>query len=73
MSDWIPVKEKLPEKEGYYLISLGNEWDDNGFGKVNPKKKVYRSSVRISHYEDGKFYYGMVAAWMPVPYPYRGE
>ena len=70
---WIPVQEKLPQCESYYLVSLGNEWDKNGFGKIDSDKKVYDSNVRISSFNGKNFYHGMVVAWMPIPKPYRGE
>jgi hypothetical protein len=68
---WIPVSERLPKEEGWYLVSLGNAWDKNNLGKVIQGKKIYNSNVRLSQYKDGKFYHGMVAAWMDEPEPYR--
>ena len=73
MNDWISIRDKLPDKDGWYLISMGNEWDGNNLGKVNPEKKIYPSNVRISKFYNGQFYHGMVAAWMPIPEPFRGE
>ena len=70
MSEWIHVKEKLPKKDGWYLVSLGNEWGENGFGRVAKDKKVYDSDVRISQFKNGVFYHGMVVAWMEMPKPY---
>ena len=77
-SEWIPVTERLPEKEGWYLISMGDEWDEDKtnnlmLGRVKDPKKIYPSNVRISKFEDGHFYHGMVAAWQEVPKPYFGS
>lgn len=69
---WIPCSEKHPDKDGWYLVSLGNEWDENGFGRVNADKKIYDSMVRISSYKNGAWFHGMVAAWMPMPNAYKG-
>ena len=71
--EWISVNKKLPQCEGWFLVSLGNEWDKNGLGKINKDKKIYDSNVRISHYDGKSFYHGMVAAWMPIPKPYEGK
>ena len=70
---WIPCSERLPEKDGWYLVSLGNEWTSDGFGKVTDPQKVYNSMVRLSEFVDGRFYHGMVTAWMEKPEPYKGE
>ena len=37
--EWISVNKKLPQCEGWFLVSLGNEWDKNGLGKINKDKK----------------------------------
>lgn len=73
MDEWIDVHDRLPDKEGYYLVSLGNAWDGTGFGCIASKKKIYDSFVRISQFKNGQFYHGMVAAWMPKPKPYMGR
>jgi len=78
---WIPCSEKLPEDDGWYLTSFGNEWTTDHFGKINKEKKIYSSMVRIHKYDKkSKNFYtgyglivGMVAAWMPLPEPYGGE
>ena len=71
--DWIPVEEKLPEKDGWYIISLGDAWTEDGFGAVTGKRKSYDSDVRMAKYTNGHFSVGMVAAWMEKPKPYTGE
>lgn len=54
---WIPVYEKLPEQEGWYLISLG----DKTYGGAD-----------VDMYCKGWVKYGThVIAWMPLPEPYE--
>ncbi len=54
---WIPVYEKLPEQEGWYLISLGG--------------KTY-GGADVDMYCKGWVKYGThVLAWMPLPEPYK--
>lgn len=61
---WIPCSERLPEDDGYYLVTrLGG----NGI------------EVDISEYEHGYMYNNgfhkvfQVTAWMPLPEPYKPE
>lgn len=58
-SKWIPVSERLPEKNGYYLVT--------DFESV---EEAYFSFDRIwlSRYEDKM---KGVTAWMPLPDPYK--
>ena len=54
---WIPVYEKLPKQEGWYLISLGG--------------KTY-GGADVDMYCKGWVKYGThVLAWMPLPEPYE--
>lgn len=56
---WIPVSEKLPEREGWYLTSLG----DKTYGGAD-----------VDMYCKGWVKYGThVLAWMPLPEPYKAE
>lgn len=73
-NEWIPVTEGLPKEEGWYLISMGDEWADGNypFGKVVTKDRIYPSNVRLSEFKDGSFSHGMVAAWKKEPIPYYG-
>lgn len=63
---WIPVTERLPEKEGQYLVSC-----DTDYGV-----EVARFYID----EDGEKYFGCdwndpddIEAWMPLPPSYQGE
>lgn len=61
---WIPCSERLPEKEGYYLITK------ECLGFVGVDTRYYyteRDSGYWSLYENGT-----VIAWMPLPEPYKG-
>jgi hypothetical protein len=63
LTGWFPVSERLPEKEGKYLVTTfgGGMYD-----------------VDTSHFfiwEDGETEWGEygVEAWMPLPQPYKAE
>lgn len=54
---WIPCSERLPERDGWYLISLG----DKTYGGAD-----------VDMYCKGWVKYGThVLAWMPLPTPYQ--
>lgn len=60
---WIPVSERLPEKEGEVLVTTSwcnvcMAWCDNG---------KWRAEY-INGYDDDE-----ILAWMPLPEPYRGD
>lgn len=59
--DWIPVSERLPEKDELVLVTVWNDvitaWR-NRYGGWESAEDMY-----------GK---GDVTAWMPLPEPYKG-
>lgn len=63
---WIPVSERLPEKDGEYLVT---EYDD--------LKRINR--IDITLWSDSQticngFYSARdITAWMPLPEPYKAE
>ena len=63
---WIPVTERLPEKNGEYLVT-----------KID--HITYERLMDIAYYgsfihENNGFYKADdVVAWMPLPEPWRGE
>ena len=71
--EWIPVKERLPEKTSKYLVTVGINFF--GFGMND------EVSVAIYNIKDGWFcaeenkdtIIGDVVAWKPLPSPYKGQ
>jgi len=80
--EWIPCSERLPSKEGRYMVTqetLGGDFRFTGlfyYGKpMMPNCKVkgacwYRSDDEWGDvvYEDSE-----IVAWMPLPEPYRED
>ena len=61
---WIPVTERLPKEEGFYLVTLGY-------------KHGAETNIRFFKTESGKRYWRLwrnenITAWMPLPEPYKG-
>lgn len=54
---WIPVTERLPEKTGIYLISIGDLVASKLFDGHN-----FRTESKVRFIPD---------AWMPLPQPYK--
>lgn len=51
---WIPVQERLPEEDGYYLVCC------------QPYKAQW---VTMQHYSPDSAFSGSVTYWMPLPEP----
>ena len=60
---WIPVSEKLPEKNGWYLITV------YGYEHIVDMFWYYHESNQWNGVSDLE----KVVAWMPLPAPYREE
>lgn len=86
-NDWIPVKHRLPEKNGKYLITKKNGYFENSIivadfaldlHKVDEyafQKGYYAKRPGFYNY-DGEYGYGCyenVLAWMPLPDVYKEE
>ena len=64
--DWIPVSERLPEKNGNYIVSLEDAVDTYArFFNGKWFMPLFGSIAR----EYGEY---EVIAWMPLPEPYKG-
>lgn len=86
--EWIPVEEKLPDKDGEYLVYYVEDEERCAFSdkegceviRFDADLKAFGFWVdifdyQISAYSDRNFdeFYGVVA-WMPLPEPYvKGE
>ena len=62
---WIPVDERLPEKDGFYLVSLDIPTNIDDL----KMSRAWFSEAIKSFSEYGK----AVTAWRPLPEPYRPE
>ena len=62
---WIPVTERLPEKEGVYLVT-----DKTAYGaKISLRYwNIHEKDAFWSGFESD-----VVTAWMPLPKPWEGE
>lgn len=60
VGEWIPCSERLPEKEGSYLLTSKTV---SGIRYVRPGML----------YSNGKFGSDSVIAWMPLPEPYKED
>lgn len=66
-NEWIPVSERLPEKDGYYICSLTDLKYYNSFIKLmifNADNKIFESFYDVGGYYD-------ILAWMELPTPYE--
>ena len=76
---WIPVKERLPEKDGEYLVTLSNGTIDIDFYKHSytytadgeTYTNEYDEWLETDEYEyvDGIY----VLAWSPLPEAYKED
>lgn len=64
-ADWIPVSERLPDKEWGYIVTCNNY--DSDFC-------IYVPGKGFGMYSDGKWHSAddEVTEWMPLPEPYKG-
>ena len=58
-SEWIPISERLPESDGYYLVT----------------EKSGRVCTYVFHKEGNseEYWKRCAIAWMPLPSPWKGE
>ena len=63
---WIPCTERLPEKDGCYLVTYKWKGSYSGDTYVETTMAVYREKPKEWDCKD-------VIAWMPLPEPYKAE
>ena len=71
---WIPVTERLPEKEGWYITTVENEKT----GKRRIENDLFAIDIAVAHdHTPRKFckdgYRQKTIAWRPFPKPYTEE
>lgn len=67
---WIPVSERLPEKNGDYICTIRVvDYYTNESGEYK-EHSVFRC-VKVLNYQDGFPYKYNVIAWMPLPEAYK--
>jgi len=65
-SRWIPVSERLPEKNVWVLVTV----EQNG----KRFQEIMRRNIYNGEWADNiNFYTDEITAWMPLPEPYKAE
>ena len=59
-TSWIPVTERLPEKEGLYLVTKKDDYDGYIATEWFYQDKTWSTGWKV-------------VAWMPLPKTYEGE
>lgn len=72
---WIPTSERLPEKDGFYLISIPPGEFPDGFLQVDmivflDGKWQYQYDFKKKQFQE---FNCPVLAWMPLPKPYEED
>lgn len=71
---WIPCSERLPEEEGWYLVTIQNDKTR----KRRTENDLFAIGIAEAHkHTPYKFckdgHRQTVIAWMPIPEPYKAE
>jgi len=72
---WISVKDRLPEKPGFYLCAVGASWmpvrimEYRPYGMYENERLWVSVGAEVNHY----VYDWFVHAWMPLPEPTEEE
>lgn len=74
IGSWIPCSERLPEEEGWYLVTIQNDKTR----KRRTENDLFAIGIAEAHkHTPYKFckdgYRQTVIAWMPLPGPYKEE
>lgn len=85
---WIPCSERLPEKYGWYQVTLkdgrvsrlyydykGDRWIDNVRKHMFELYDIYSKIThkRITEEKEDVYWDGWVVAWMPMPEPWKED
>lgn len=73
---WIPVEERLPEKEGEYLVTFAVDEKVRLVGYGCCRKDVLGNNIGFGWYDlySGTYFSDKAFnAWMPLPEPYKGN
>ena len=74
MSEWIPVSERLPNKMGRYLCTVGAKYRNPREMYYAPQEWADNSDNATWKSVDGSYVYDwFVIAWMPLPEPYKEQ
>ena len=72
--EWIPVSERLPQKEGRYLCTIGAKYRNPREMYYAPQAWANKSNDATWKDIDGNYVYDwFIIAWMPLPEPYKTE
>ena len=70
--EWIPCSERLPDKEGRYLCTVGAEFHPVREMIYKPDEFISEADRNIWRSIDGLHVFNwFVKAWMPMPKPYK--
>lgn len=75
VGEWIPCSERLPEKNGIYIVddrAFNSPWIHTAGFEVSSQAWCENHGV---YYDDkyGRYEDGRVTAWQPLPEPWEGE
>ena len=66
---WIPCSERLPEKNGFYLVSVGSPYKAVRVYEYKPCEGWENENLWKA---DGTYCFNwFVEAWMPLPQPWK--
>ena len=72
--DWIPCSERLPEKMGRYLCTVGANFRNPREMYYAPQEWADKSDDATWRSVDGSYVFDwFVTAWQPLPEPYKAE